>query len=245
MKLFASLLADQTVRGLFSARLAVCLVTAFFSMLAKVGAQTEFLEGARITGIELTYTSGTVVLQKLTAEKSVVAEDARSILNKDVSIEINSLETGEPVYVKSPFARYYYAGKTNARQAPYPFDRRPPRGLMAALSTARIEKYDSSGAPATGNPSKGDILLSSEDGGMDVEADLGERGVLRAATLVWSEEWKRFLAPGPFVQESRMEGGVLRVTGNGFAADRNFTDWWYLVESDTPMEFVFEGARGQ
>ncbi len=65
---------------------------------------------------------------------------------------------------------------------------------------------------------------------------------MSTSRLVWSEERQQFLAPGRFEQVFRTpDGANVRMTGDGFTANREFSAWQYYVVDRQPINLNYEG----
>lgn len=191
---------------------------------------TSILSAIRITDMELRYTSGTQLLQDVRAESARLAPGAHAVDAEGIDVRILDPETEREVLIASPFARFYHQAEIATIE-----ERDLSNDELLALRED-VASFSPEGRDLT-VARRGDFLLLDPEGGMGVEADLGEDSSLDATTLYWSETWQRFLALGPFTQTMRGEGSRIAVNGTAFQTSRTFSMWHYPVMDEDDLTF--------
>lgn len=220
---------------------AVALLALLCVPLAGVrAAEDDFSRNLRMTDVEVTQTSGTLVLKHIKARAATVAPDGSSVVSTDVVIGITNDETGETMELHSPYSRYYFDG-ADLSGAPAP-ETSPSEDELLAWKAA-IDASTGESGPEIPDPAKGDILLMDPVGGKPLEVEIGADGKLRCANLFWSERYRRFVSIGPFEQDVEQDGGRLRSTGGMFIASQDFKTFEYpVLDGDTPFTLSWKAA---
>ena len=200
-------------------RLSLSLLTCL-ACASPLLASDGFLGSIEMTEVEIVYTIGTQVTQRVQAQTARMAPDGESILAEKVRLASEPQEDEEPLVVTAPEAQVFHAAPS------IPFGMVPG----APIEQQDLEAFRSTaeqGLPPE-HVYKNEILMRS-DGSEDVVARLGETGILTTPTLLWSEWHLRFIAPQGFRQVARTEdGGHYTVTGDVFTTDRDFLESTYF-----------------
>jgi hypothetical protein len=195
--------------------LAACLLAASPSL-----ASDDFLGSIEMIDVEIVYTIGTQVAQRVEADVARMAPDGESILADSVQLTSEPQNDEDPLVVTAPEARVYHAAPS------IPFGMTP--GAPIELPDLTALRAAATHGPDPGFVYKNEIYMRGNDT-EQVVARLGDSGVLTSPSLLWSEWHLRFIAPQGFRQVAQSEdGGNYTVTGDVFATDRDFLEWTYF-----------------
>jgi len=209
--------------------------------VARAGAQDDAFANIVLRDVDILCTSGTMTLQRVRAQAAVVSEDGASILGDDVTLEMIAEETGEAVRARCPKGRYYFAGQRPdraMRDNPPTLDLQTVEGWSREVGSQRTARQ-----PGVTGALRGDVLLTSVQGGDPVQLAVGERGFLRTDALYWSERYQRFAVLSPFTQTAVTgDRSELRIRGDMCATDPQFREWSYFTAGDDAGEITYSGS---
>lgn len=195
--------------------------------LIAAGATGAAAQDLRLTGIDLTATSGTLELHRVRAATAVLNSTSTQILTDELEFVANAGERG-PLVARADYGFVAVDGTRPPSAEPLP---RP--------SFDEILEYR---RRFTQEATYGDVLLDGRDG--QAEAKLGQESAILSKEIIWSEHYGRILIPEQFQQLSSMaDGGQFKATGVGLSVDREFNQWTYFGDDENPCRLVIE--RGQ
>lgn len=191
--------------------------------------------GTSIEGIRITSSSGALRMHDILADEGRMAADGRSVSMTSVTAQLTSEpKGGEPptqATLRAPQATVWVRN-----------------GRDAVTTTTATMEHPEVMALRAGNDAtalKGDFRLDRGRSSLKhpVLLTMETQGAIEADSLVWSELRQRLVAPASFEQRGRMSDGTnIRVTGSGFAVDRDFREWTYYVLDNQPLNIEFSGG---
>lgn len=180
----------------------------------------------RMTGLDLSTTSGTLELQRVKADRAVMSDDGLSIITERLSLQTASPGSGT-VKAEAETGVVVIGGAGH-----------DPKDNRSVYSMAEILAFGNS---FNEKARRGDMLLESKDS--DIIANVADRGAITSRRVVWSDELDRFFLPGFFRQEASTDAGSrLSISGSVMTVDRTFTRWQYYAPPGEPTRIEFDGG---
>lgn len=175
--------------------------------------------------LNITTTSGTLVLQSIDSTVAQVVNDGTTIEARDVKIEIPQVETNSVAQVSAPYCLYYF-------QAP-PLNTEAGRDEAMRMQDELIETNQ------IATFGRDDMFLFDPEDKVPIKISLGTNREILCRNLYWSESAKRFISGGFFSQTIPLNGDVIQITGNGFMANSDFSS----VEYTKPTKTIFSAKE--
>lgn len=176
-----------------------------------------------MTKVDLTTTSGTLLLQRMFSEEAVLSQDGTHVFAKQISLTMR-IGRDQMVRAEAPEGLVIVGGREMAKR---PTAEIPYRDILSYNSN-----FENAAAP-------GDILLDGK--GKPTVASIGDTGKLSSEKLVWSDRYERFIIPAIFSQEGAVgSDGRMTVTGSAMATDQSFMQWTYYTDGKTAAVITLE-----
>ncbi len=213
--------------------LVLCVFAAVWMLATPARSNAGLLENITLTNMDLSYTSGTLVLQEIHADKAVMSTEGESIISDNVTIRMPQ----EKITVESPLFRYYFATPKLDEENIVQTEPSKEELMKWREDLARIGAM-----PTIRDASRGDFVLADPNQKKWLTIDMGEQGKLKCRNLIWSERYQKFISIGQFEQVGEVDGDVIETTGSAFTTNRNFSVWHYPVVDGQPVTMKFKGT---
>ncbi|CAN5269844.1 hypothetical protein BH09SUM1_BH09SUM1_05050 [soil metagenome] len=197
---------------------------ALSALLSAAGAASANDDTMNISGIEMSATSGTLELHRMTAKSAVLSDDSTRIVAGEMTFKAKAKKDMEMV-ASAPECVIVISGE------------HPP--MVEPGSQMQLPGYDEAAKYADNFETAaflGDMLLEGKGKGSQATAKMGDEGALFSDMIIWSERFRCLLLPKEFEQQGTLAGGsVITVTGAGLAVNREFTEWLYYSGAEKPL----------
>ncbi len=190
-------------------------------------AHAQKFQNLVVTGVDLKTTSGTLVVQRVTAEEAVMSDDGLRVITSKLQLTSFLDDEGGKIKATAPGGEIVVGGEKIVWEPSIP---KPDYFSIKYYGT----EFSTSGA-------RGDVLLVGNDE-EDVVAEIGERATVNAPALIWSKRHNRFLVPRPFDQVGVIgSGDEIHISAAALSADEFFHEWIYYTAEDESI--VIEYTR--
>lgn len=193
------------------------------------------LTALRIEGIRLSHTSGTMLLQELSARSAAFSDSGAVLESEDLSVRIEPHDGTTPrLRATAPRGLLVLTGME------------PPKlKLLAAnANPPSLEVLQALAAFEPNTRRRGDLRLtdrpefSAGRAQFPVRIELEERGRIEAEEIVWSRELGGFVSPRLFRQDFQTPDGTrIVVDGAAFVVDERFQQFIYFATESKSVRF--------